>query len=65
LRGLAHAGCFGDEAARIVAGSLRPPQLRIASKIARAPEDSGRSGSGPRVPEVARIEGEEIGIFPL
>lgn len=67
LRGLAHAGCFGDESARIVAASLRPPQLRIAGKIARAPEENDRAaGSGSRsAPEVARIENGEIGIFPL
>lgn len=74
LRGLAHAGAFGDESARIVAANLRPPQLRIASKIARAPEESSGGGSdraghgsggGARHPEVARIENGEIGVFPL
>ena len=70
LRGLAHAGCSGDETARIVAGSLQPPQLRIAGKIARSPEAAGQPGrgasSGPqRSPEVARIEGGEIQVSPL
>lgn len=65
LRGLAHAGCYGDETARIVAGNLRPPQLRIAGKIARAPEESPRAANPARVPEVARIEAGEIGVFPL
>ncbi|GAB4460543.1 MAG: septum site-determining protein MinC [Armatimonadaceae bacterium] len=73
LRGLAHAGCYGDESARIIAGSLRPHQLRIAGKIARAPEEepASRSGRGDAArpesarPEVARIESGEIGIFPL
>jgi septum site-determining protein MinC len=65
LRGLAHAGCFGDESARIVAGSLKPPQLRIAGKIARAPEESEKPPHRERIPEVARIEGGEIGVFPL
>lgn len=65
LRGLAHAGCFGDETARIVAGSLKPPQLRIAGKIARAPEESEKAPNRERIPEVARIEGGEIGVFPL
>ena len=66
LRGLAHAGCYGDEGARIVAISLKPPQLRIAGKIARAPEESGKvKGSAvERHPEVARIENGEIQIFP-
>ena len=65
LRGLAHAGYFGDETARIVAGNLRPPQLRIAGKIARAPEESGQAGGANRGSETARIESGEIGVFPL
>ena len=69
LRGLAHAGCYGDERARIVALNLRPPQLRIASKIARSPEESasGQRGgaAGGKGPEVARIENGEIQVFPL
>ena len=63
LRGVAHAGCFGDETARIVALSLRPPQLRIATHIARAPENE--KGNKELRPEVARIEDGEIHIFPL
>ncbi len=63
LRGLAHAGCYGDESARIVALSLRPPQLRIATKIARSP-DVEKSSRELR-PEVARIEDGEIQVFPL
>jgi len=71
LRGLAHAGCLGDESARIVASSLRPPQLRIASKIARAPEEaagSGKNNTGAAAkggPEVARIVNGEIQVYPL
>ena len=65
-RGLAHAGSGGNESARIVAVSLRPPQLRIAQKIARSPEDGTSSGvRGARTPEVARIENGEIEVFPL
>jgi septum site-determining protein MinC len=63
LRGLAHAGSFGDETARIVALSLRPPQLRIATKIARSPDSE--KGSRDLKPEVARIEDGEIQVFPL
>jgi septum site-determining protein MinC len=65
LRGLAHAGCYGDESAQIVALSLRPPQLRIAGKIARSPEEAGKTsaGSAERTPDVARIENGEIQIF--
>lgn len=65
LRGLAHAGYTGNEAARIVAGSLRPPQLRIAGKIARSPEEEGVRPAPPRTPEVARIENGEIQVSPL
>lgn len=65
LRGLAHAGCYGDENARIVAGSLRSPQLRIASRIATSPDDGGKLSSTARTPEVARIEEGEIVVFPL
>jgi septum site-determining protein MinC len=66
LRGLAHAGCYGDETAQILALSLRPPQLRIAGKIARSPEEvvKTKGGSAERTPEVARIENGEIQIFP-
>ena len=39
LRGVAHAGCQGNQLARIVALQLRPLQLRIAEAVARGPED--------------------------
>lgn len=65
LRGLAHAGCYGDEKARIVAGSLRSPQLRIASRIAGSPDEDGKMGGTARAPEVARVEEGEIVVFPL
>ena len=39
LRGVAHAGCQGNQQARIVALQLRPLQLRIAEAVARGPED--------------------------
>lgn len=39
LRGVAHAGCQGNGDARIVALQLRPLQLRIATAVARGPED--------------------------
>ena len=63
LRGLAHAGSRGEEKARIVAGNMRPQQIRIAGKIARSPEDSGPA-SGVRNPEIARIENGEIQVSP-
>ena len=65
LRGLAHAGCEGDEKARIVAGNMRPQQLRIAAQIARSPEDAKALVAGTRNPEVARIEGGMIQVSPV
>ncbi|KIL53343.1 septation inhibitor protein [Jeotgalibacillus alimentarius] len=38
LRGIAHAGCYGKEEAVIVASQMLPAQLRIASKLNRAPD---------------------------
>ncbi len=63
LRGLAHAGSRGSEKARIVAGNMRPQQIRIAGKIARSPED-GALAPGTRNPEIARIENGEIQVSP-
>jgi len=64
LRGLAHAGSHGDEKAKIVAGVMRPQQLRIAGQIARAPAEAGPSAHSGRSPEVARIENGGIQVFP-
>lgn len=63
LRGLAHAGYLGNESSRIFSLNLRPPQLRIATRIARAPEESGK-GNLSRGPEMARVEDGEIGVVP-
>lgn len=65
LRGVAWAGKDGDESARIVALELKPTQLRIAGRIAAAPQDDGRRTIAPLQPEVARIENGEIHVFPL
>ncbi len=56
LRGVAHAGAFGDEETAICALDLQPSQIRIAGYIGRAPD--GRRGSAE--PEIARIEGGQI-----
>ncbi|WP_309708582.1 septum site-determining protein MinC [Armatimonas sp.] len=64
LRGRPHAGCQGDESAKIVASELRAPQLRIAGKIAAAPHEEGLR-TEKRSAEVARIENGEIHVFPL
>ncbi|CAM3823369.1 septum site-determining protein MinC [Mesobacillus zeae] len=38
LKGIAHAGCNGNEQAVIGASSMKPSQLRIAGCISRAPD---------------------------
>ena len=58
LRGLAHAGSEGNEACRIMALHMQPTQLRIADKVARAPEKPPVSYQ----PEVAYINDEGIRI---
>ena len=60
LRGIAHAGCQGDNSARIVALQLRPLQLRIAGAVARGPEGSPPAGFA----EEARIVAGAIQIDP-
>ncbi len=61
LRGLAHAGCYGDEAALVCALELTPQQLRIAQHVARPAEDGTRSGGEP---EVARVADGAIVVEP-
>ena len=60
LRGIAHAGCHGDNTARIVALQLRPLQLRIATAVARGPEGLPPEG----LAEEARIVDGAIQIDP-
>ncbi|CAH2716256.1 Septum site-determining protein MinC [Neobacillus rhizosphaerae] len=38
LKGIAHAGCFGNELAVIAASSMKPSQLRISDCLNRAPD---------------------------
>lgn len=52
LRGVAHAGAGGDDAAVVAAVRLEPTQLRIGQHVGRAP-DVGQTPAG--VPEVARV----------
>jgi septum site-determining protein MinC len=44
LRGIAHAGCFGNSNAVIAASLMKPMQLRISDLVTRAPdqEEEGR-----------------------
>ncbi|MGI6174835.1 MAG: septum site-determining protein MinC [Christensenellales bacterium] len=59
LRGMAQAGCFGDEQAVVAANQLMPTQLRIAKKIAIPPEGEHYA---PTRPEIARIRDGAIVI---
>ena len=56
LRGLVHAGAFGDETAIVCALDLNPTQIRIADKIAIPPKENGRQP----VPEQAVIRSDQI-----
>ncbi|HSH05070.1 MAG TPA: septum site-determining protein MinC [Anaerolineae bacterium] len=55
LRGVVHAGAFGDETAVVCALELLPPQIRIADQIAIAPPPPEQ----PQ-PEIAFIRGNQI-----
>ncbi|MBM7363608.1 septum site-determining protein MinC [Priestia taiwanensis] len=39
LRGIAHAGCYGNKQAVIAASLMKPMQLRISDIMSRAPDD--------------------------
>ncbi|MCB8954758.1 MAG: septum site-determining protein MinC [Ardenticatenales bacterium] len=60
LRGLVHAGAFGDHGAMICALELSPMQLRIADQIAISPDDGIRRA----VPERALIRDGQIVAEP-
>lgn len=57
VRGVVHAGAMGDEGAVVIALNLNATQLRIADRIARAPEGGRKTGIRP---EIARIEDGQI-----
>lgn len=61
LRGLAHAGAFGDENAYIIATRMEARQLRIAAQIGVAPE--GKSPKATNT-EYARLCDGTITIEP-
>ncbi|AGY60320.1 septum site-determining protein MinC [Gloeobacter kilaueensis] len=58
LRGMAHAGARGNTRALIFALRLRPTQLRIAERVARAPDEVPAQPQ----PEVAFIQDNTIHI---
>lgn len=60
LLGMAHAGARGDEGAVIAALRLQPVQIRIGTRIGRAPDQAGRSNRPE--PEMARVREGQIVI---
>ena len=62
LRGIAHAGVFGNQLAAVAAFKLKPTQLRIANHITRAPD--GESWQ-PQNPEIARVKNGVVVIEKL
>jgi septum site-determining protein MinC len=58
LEGIAHAGCYGDNASTVFALNLCPRQLRIGDRISRS---SGEQQKSP-YPEIAYVEGDNICI---
>jgi len=52
MRGMAHAGAEGDESAKVFALRLEPMQLRIATKVAVAPDERRKKAA---MPEIARL----------
>ncbi len=61
LRGMAHAGAGGNREACVFALTFKPTQLRIASLIARSPEEGEGREKGP---EIARIKEDMIVVEP-
>jgi septum site-determining protein MinC len=62
LRGMAHAGAFGDEKSVIAAFRLNPTQLRIANHITRPPDGETITVNNP---ELARIRADKVIIERL
>jgi septum site-determining protein MinC len=62
LRGLAHAGKYGDQNTVISAYRLNPTQLRISDHITRPPDGEAFTATAP---EVARIKDGKVVIEKL
>ncbi|HZK44146.1 MAG TPA: septum site-determining protein MinC [Syntrophomonadaceae bacterium] len=62
LRGMVHAGAFGDETSIIAAYRLIPTQLRIANHITRPPDGEAIV---VKTPEIARIKAGKVIIEKL
>ncbi len=68
LRGVAHAGAYGNASAIVWARPIASAQIRIADALARSPEGSSLSTmrrlEAPAEAELARIQGGRIVISP-
>ncbi len=62
LRGMVHAGATGDYGAVVAAFRLCPTQLRIASYVARPPEEPG---GHPEYPELALVKDGVVVVVPM
>lgn len=62
LRGMVHAGKFGNKETYIIASKLIPTQIRIANVIARAPEDDHIDELRP---EIAHLKSGHMSIEEL
>jgi len=62
LRGMVHAGKFGNKETYIIASKLIPTQIRIANIIARAPEDDHIDELKP---EIAHLKSGHMSIEEL
>lgn len=62
LRGMVHAGKFGNKETYIIASKLIPTQIRIANVIARAPEDDHVNELRP---EIAHLKSGHMSIEEL
>jgi septum site-determining protein MinC len=67
LKGLAHAGAFGDDTSFVAAISMQATQLRIANIITSLAEESVRQKRARRAdePSYAYVADEKIYISPL
>lgn len=68
LRGVAHAGAYGNTSAIVWARPIASAQIRIADALARSPEGSSLSTmrrlEAPAEAELARIQEDRIVISP-
>lgn len=62
LRGMVHAGKFGNREAYVIASKLLPTQIRISNVIARAPEGENIEDLKP---EIAHLKSGKMSIEEL